>query len=112
MRLECQSEGIFPVSNMEKRCTKDENKLCRKIGGSVARRFARVRIASNVTCALAIFGIAGVAQVRAQTPAPSAAPLAVEVASIKPSADIVVAVSAGKMPHVGLKIDNQSVDIG
>lgn len=66
--------------------------------------------------ALAIFVFAGLfigaVQVRAQSPAPSAAPLAFEVASIKPSEDISVVIGAGKAPHVGLKVDNQSVDIG
>jgi uncharacterized protein (TIGR03435 family) len=66
--------------------------------------------------ALAIFVFAGLfvgaAQVLAQAPAPSAAPLTFDVASIKPSEDIMVAVGAGKMPHVGMKVDNQSVDFG
>ena len=82
---------------------KDEDKFKRRIGGAVTRR---------LVCALAIVAFAGVAQLRAQSHPPSAAPLAFDVASIKPSADIMVAVSAGKMPHVGMKVDNQSVDIG
>jgi uncharacterized protein (TIGR03435 family) len=80
---------------------KDEGKFKRSARGSAA---------------LAIFVFAGLfggaAQVCAQSPAPKAAPLAFEVASIKPSEDINVVVSAGKIPHVGMKIDNQSVDIG
>lgn len=80
---------------------KDEGKFKRRARGSTA---------------LAIFAFVGLfvgaAQVRAQSPAPSAAPLAFDVASIKPSEDIMVAVGAGRQPHVGLKVDNQSVDIG
>src|SRR5579864_1019762 len=103
---------MLSVDNTQKHAAKDEGKIKRTAGGSDARRFVPARIARGVVCAVAIFGFAGAGQVRAQTPVPSAAPLAFEVASIKPSADIMVAVSAGKMPHVGMKVDNQSVDIG
>jgi uncharacterized protein (TIGR03435 family) len=112
MGLVSLCEGMFPVNNFEKQFGKCDTRFRRKLNGFVVRRFARARTALGVVWALAIFGISGVAQVRAQSPAPSAAPLAFEVASIKPSADIMVAVGAGKMPHVGMKVDNQSVDIG
>jgi uncharacterized protein (TIGR03435 family) len=89
------------VNKIHKQWKKEEEKFKRTARGSAA---------------LAIFVIVslfmGAAQVHAQSPAPSAAPLAFDVASIKPSEDIMVAVSAGKMPHVGMKVDNQSVDFG
>ena len=89
------------MNKNHKQCLKDEGKFKRRARGSAA---------------LAIFAFAslfaGAAQVRAQSPAPSVAPLSFDVASIKPSEDIMVAVSAGRQPHVGMKIDNQSVDIG
>ncbi len=91
---------------------KDEIQSGRKAGGSAARKFARAPIALSVALVLATFGFARVVKVRAQSQAPSAAPPTFEVASIKPSADIMEAVRAGKMPHVGVKVDDQLVDIG
>jgi uncharacterized protein (TIGR03435 family) len=100
------------VKNTEKEDMSEETSFGRRANGSAARKFTRARIALGVVCGLAIFGFAGAAEVCAQSQAPNTAPLAFEVASIKPSADIMGAVSAGKMPHVGLKVDNQQVDIG
>jgi uncharacterized protein (TIGR03435 family) len=95
---------------------KDQARFRHNAFGSAPRKFARTRIALTAACGLAIFAFAGAGNVRAQSPAPSpapgAAPLAFDVASIKPSADIMTAVSAGKMPHVGMKVDDQQVDIG
>jgi uncharacterized protein (TIGR03435 family) len=89
------------VNKIHMQSKKDEGKFKRNARGSVA---------------LALFAFvslfAGAAQVRAQGPSAKAAPLAFDVASIKPSEDIMVAVNAGKMPHVGMKVDNQSVDFG
>jgi uncharacterized protein (TIGR03435 family) len=85
------------------------HKQSRKYEGKFKRR-------ARGSAALAIFAFAGLfvgaAQVRAQAAAPKAAPLTFDVASIKPSEDIMVAVSAGRAPHVGMKVDNQSVDFG
>ncbi|MFZ0821142.1 MAG: TIGR03435 family protein [Candidatus Acidiferrales bacterium] len=100
------------MNNTWNQRTQDETRFGRKANGSAARKFTRARIALGVVCGLAIFGFAGAAEVRAQTPAPRVAALAFDVASIKPSADIMAVASAGKMPHVGLKVDNQQVDIG
>ncbi len=78
----------------------------------------RAPLALSVVCGLAIFGFVGAANVRAQSqaptaaPTPAAAPPAFEVASIKPSADISAVIGAGKMPHVGLKVDEQRADFG
>ncbi len=83
-----------------------------RAGGFAVRISVRARIPLSVALAVAILGLAGASRVRAQSPGPSATPLAFEVASIKPSADIMTAVNAGKMPHVGMKVDNQSVDVG
>ena len=47
----------------------------------------------------------------AQSQGSSAAP-EFEVASIKPSGDLGAAFASGKMPHIGMKIDNSQVDIG
>jgi uncharacterized protein (TIGR03435 family) len=91
---------------------KNETRFGRRVGAFAARNFVRVPIALGVVCGLAIFGFAGAAKVRAQSQAPSTAPPAFEVAAIKPSGDIMAAVSAGKMPHVGMKVDDQRVDIG
>ena len=89
------------MNKIHKQCTKDEGKFNRRVRGFGA---------------LAIFAFVGIfvgaAQVRAQGPAAKAAPLTFDVASIKPSEDINVAIGAGKMPHVGMKVDNQSVDFG
>ena len=112
MDLESKKEGMFSVHNTEEQRKKNEAVAGRKAVGCAASKFWCARIRPSVAFVLAILGFAGAAQVRAQSQPPSAAPLAFEVASIKPSADIMVAVSAGKMPHVGMKVDNQSVDIG
>ena len=99
--LQGQSEGMHSVNKNHKQSRKYEGKFKRRARGSAA---------------LAIFAFAGLfvgaAQVRAQGPAPKTAPLTFDVASIKPSEDIMVAVSAGRAPHVGMKVDNQSVDFG
>jgi uncharacterized protein (TIGR03435 family) len=91
---------------------KGENSFGRAAGGSVARKFIGARLALGILCGIAACGLVGAANVRAQSPAPSAAPVAFEVASIKPSGDIMASMTAGKMPHVGLKVDDQRVDIG
>lgn len=62
--------------------------------------------------AIAVLGLADAASVCAQSQAPSAPPPAFEVASIKPSPDMSTAMREGKMPHVGMKVDTQRVDIG
>jgi uncharacterized protein (TIGR03435 family) len=89
------------VNKIHKQSVKDQGKFTRSARSSAA-------LAIFVFAGL----LAGAAQVRAQSPAPSAAPLTFDVASIKPSEDINVAIGAGKMPHVGMKVDNQSVDFG
>jgi uncharacterized protein (TIGR03435 family) len=89
------------MNRIHKQCMRDEGKF---------KRTARSSAALALFAFVGLF--VGATQVRAQSPAASAAPLAFDVASIKPSPDIMVAVSAGKMPHVGMKVDNQSVDIG
>jgi uncharacterized protein (TIGR03435 family) len=62
---------------------------------------------SGITC---VFLMLGVGVAFSQTPA---APLAFEVASIKPSPPIdPVAAASGKPIHVGMKIDASRVDIG
>ncbi|HET9409334.1 MAG TPA: TIGR03435 family protein [Candidatus Sulfotelmatobacter sp.] len=63
-------------------------------------------------CVLVVLALACAATLYAQSQAPSAAPLAFEVASIKPSGDVMADARAGKMPHVGMKVDVQRVDIG
>src|ERR1700691_5051369 len=105
MRVEGQGEGMFPVNNIEKQYGKDETRLRWRAHGPAVRRFVRARIALSVACAFAIFGFAGAAQVRAQSKPASAAPPTFEVASIKPSEDIAAVMGAGRMPHVGMKID-------
>jgi uncharacterized protein (TIGR03435 family) len=112
MLIQSQSEGIIPVNNIEKPCMKEETRFGRRVAGSAARKFVLAQIALSVVCGIAILGFVGAVNVRAQSPAPSAAPPAFEVASIKPSGDLMAAVSAGKMPHVGMKVDDQRVDIG
>jgi uncharacterized protein (TIGR03435 family) len=100
------------VNNIEKQDMKNEPGFGRRAKGSATRRFLRLRIALSAVCGLAILGFVGAAEVRAQSPAVRVAPLAFDVASIKPSPDIMAVVGAGKMPHVGIKVDNQQVDIG
>jgi uncharacterized protein (TIGR03435 family) len=91
---------------------KNQTSFAQKAFSSVARKFHRTRIALIAACGLAIFGFVGAGNASAQAPAPGAGPVAFEVASIKPSEDIMAVVSAGKRPHIGLKVDIQQVDIG
>jgi uncharacterized protein (TIGR03435 family) len=89
-------------------------------------RFARVWNAAPVTSfifALVVVCLLAAPQVRAQSICSNAIPpaaanaasssrLAFEVASIKPSEDIQAQMAGGKMPHIGIKVDNSQVDIG
>jgi uncharacterized protein (TIGR03435 family) len=91
---------------------KDENKFGRKAGGYAARKCVRAPIVLSFAFVLVFFGYAGAGKVCAQSQAPSAAPPTFEVASIKPSRDVMEAIRAGKTPHVGIKVDDQRLDIG
>ena len=82
-------------------------------GRSVSAVGRGVRMPSLLArCVLIVLGFACAETLHAQSQAPSAAPLAFEVASIKPSGDVTADARAGKMPHVGMKVDVQRVDIG
>lgn len=66
----------------------------------------------RVGCLLFCIWFAGVTTVRAQSQTSSATLPAFEVATIKPSGDMNAAVRAGKMPHIGINVDDERVDIG
>lgn len=104
------------MNKTKKQFTQDAPSLARNALGSAGRKFAVAPRALILVCGLVLFGLIGAANVRAQSPAPSAAPLAAplefDVASIKPSADISAVISAGKMPHVGVKVDDHRADFG
>jgi uncharacterized protein (TIGR03435 family) len=89
-------------------------KSAARIGGGTktgSRFRATVAHSGPLLLALAI-GIATCSlSVGAQTQT-SSAPAEFEVASIKPSGDLAASFAAGKMPHMGMKIDNSQVDIG
>jgi uncharacterized protein (TIGR03435 family) len=60
---------------------------------------------------LALAAIAGLAF--GQAAAPASTPLSFEVASIKPAPPIdMAAIASGKLPHIGMSVDNDRVDIG
>jgi len=66
------------------------------------------RIASGMLVVVAMTGLA-----LAQAAKPASSPLSFDVASIKaaPPLDI-AAIASGKLPHIGMSVDNDRVDIG
>lgn len=90
---------------------KEQTAFARVADGVVLRESTR-RTILLARCALTVIGFASATAIRAQSQAPKPAPPAFEVASIKPSEDMMAVVRAGKMPHVGMKVDVQRVDIG
>jgi len=84
----------------------------RAASGAAASKFVRAKLALVLACGLAFLGAVGTVRSQTQSQAPAKAPLAFDVASIKPSGDIMAIISAGKMPNIGVKVDAQRVTAG
>lgn len=69
-------------------------------------------ISLGLVFSLAVLCLINGPQVRAQSQAANSASPTFEVASIKPSADLTATITSGKMPHIGMRIDDSQVDIG
>lgn len=84
-----------------------------EIGGGreLGSRFRAELVSGAMLLALAIATGLCSSRVSAQSQSLTA-PVEFEVASIKPSGDLAASFAAGKMPHMGMKIDNSQVDIG
>jgi uncharacterized protein (TIGR03435 family) len=80
-------------------------------GRKIRPRFCGKALSGAMVFAIGIgIGMCG-SRASAQSLAATATP-EFEVASIKPSGDLAATFAAGKMPHMGMKIDNSQVDIG
>lgn len=96
--------------------SKTTHRTASKLGFRKEQQLANVGIAAlarRAVFGLIAFGLASAPQVLAQATQTAAVPAPTfEVASIKPSPDAAALMASGKMPNVGMRIDESQVNIG